>query len=337
MSSNYETPYIIWNISKIKKNIADIMRLKEKYNLLLMFPVKASPNEKILNIFNQFGFGFDCSNFGEIKQIDKINPKAIKSLTGPNILSNIATIKRAKILDLDSLHQLEHIPDSVKFGLRFNFNKQVGYSPSRFGITDISDIPEYYREYKSRLTGIHLHLSEQYSVKKNIPLIIKKYASIINKLSYMNIGGSYDDFSLKEMERLFKNIRKYINVPIILEMGSFYFKNAISLRTKILDIKEISQDKFYCILNSSALIHCRWSTPQFVYSAEKYNLKRKSQTYFFMGNSCSENDFLTMVKTAEPMFINKEITFDGISCYALAFNQSFNGIPKIKEVFYEQS
>jgi diaminopimelate decarboxylase len=327
------TPYVIWDLKELKEILKCVVVLAKRYNVQLLFPVKAFPNKKVLSVFSKFGFGFDCSNKYELKLVTGLDEKAVISVTGPMLSKSCAA--SATYIDVDSENQLSGIDHNKNFGIRLNFNKQNGFAPSRFGISDIDSLKTYHAKFGNRIRGIHLHITDTKDNKFKIPKILRKCAKILSQLDYVNIGGSYDEFSLSEVENLIKGIRKFTNTQILLEMGGWYFKDIGKLYAKIIEIKPMFENRKHITLNVSKHIHCSWANMVYKSNASASAYEKQMYRVYFFGPTCAENDFIETIDTMDEFRIGDILEFSGISCYSYGFNNSFNGIPKIKHYYYE--
>jgi diaminopimelate decarboxylase len=331
LAKQNETPAMVWDLSLVKKRIKLLTDTLKKYDVDFIFPVKSFPDNKVLGMFAKFGFGFDCSNQNEIGLVKKYKKSKI-SITGP--LAKTISCNNVDYFDIDSSNQ---VPKIGNFGIRFNFNNQNGFAPSRFGVGAISELYVLYDKYDQNMKGIHIHISDDKQQKKKIPDILNAYKNILNKLDYINIGGSWSEFSISELERIIKELREFINIKtkIILEAGDFWFNGAGHIIASVIDTKELFDKKFHIFLDISKTLHCGSSTPKYKENLSDEKHSTRKRRVFFFGATCAENDFIDTDLISDGFKIGDKIHLMSITCYAAALNHSFNGIPKIKVLFYE--
>lgn len=294
-------PTLIYDINMIKENINYYNDLKKEFKIDYLFPVKAFPNKKILEIFKKNCFGFDVSNKNELSLIDDK--------------------KGTFIMYSDSTNEIQN-----KNGIRINIYGE--HIKSHFGITDDS---------RKSYEIVHLHVAESKN-KFVLEEMIKNIRTInYDDVKILNIGGGYEELSYQQLRDFIYKIKTIIpkTVKLILEPGSIWFKNSGYLVTKVKKINNLRNIK-YVYLNASKELHSKWSIPKIYYvESSEGNSLNNIQNYVFCGSTCYEKDIFCTYKSKIDIKENTKIIFNEIESYSYSWNSSFNGIEKAEVYFYE--
>lgn len=215
---------LYYSLNRIEDNIRYYQDLPIE-NLNYVFPVKAFPNEKIMDLFNKYNFYYDASNPKEDQIVKKYKIKVFYSDPTRKLVNNSS--------------------------IRLNI---AGVS-SHFG--------KEYDEKSYEIYHIHLSHPKTNQLKNTIINELKKLN--YKKTKYLNIGGGYDKLSYLELKNYLEQIRKVVpkKVTILLEAGSLWFKDTGYLITKIEHIENIRGLKFV-YLNACRTLHSKWSIPNYM-------------------------------------------------------------------------
>ena len=313
-------PYIRFDLEKLKTNIIAIK--SSCPGVKFLFPVKCCSNPKVLDIAFNFMDGFDVSNIREYQKIAKneniTRGTKIISSSGPLSFQNIG-IKNV-YLAVNSLSRYKN-----GCGLRINFNFDNKFIQSHFG-EDLFDVDD---NFAKNISYVHFHIADARTrdlnncILKNISLILKKFTNI----QTLNIGGNLENLNQQEAIEYINNVRKmvpeYIN--IFVEVGDLLFTDCGTLYCGLIDCKKIG-NKQIAILNVSKLANLRWSRLHY-----KEENTQTIETEFY-GCNCCEDDVICSSR-CHALQQNEQIIFTNISPYSYEWNNSFNGIPKIKIIF----
>ena len=161
------SPVMLYDLKQLKININQILKLKFKYNLELIFPVKSFPNHKILQFFFDCGFGFDVANENEFFMIkDIIKKNTLISCNGVDIISKKKNYNNI----IYNLNSISYLDDSELYnGIRINPYKKAKDGFSKFGIdiNGINLVPI------KNIISISFHFYEKNQAKK-LKYILKK-------------------------------------------------------------------------------------------------------------------------------------------------------------------
>ncbi len=303
-----------FNLNIVEENINRL--LKECNDVKFIFPVKCCTNKKFLSVISKYDYGFDISNENEYKKIIKYSEGKLISASSPT--SHELINKNNKILIFTNTLNWKKT-DSI----RINFNHNSYFEKSHFGIS----IEKLSYAQINEVKNIHFHNADKKTnetlekLYKEIEMIVKKFP----KLEILNIGGHLEDLSLDKAIEYIGKVRKITpkRIRIIVECGDLLFKKSGTLICYVVDstIENNCQNVF---LNFSQMANQRWTHP--LYDRQKSEKKYKT---IFYGISCCEVDKF-LETTAEKIKINQKLIFDNISPYSYEWNNTFNGLDKIK-------
>lgn len=304
--SKYNTPCFTVAVKDLQGNAMTLRRIASKFNVRLLFPVKAFPNEKLIHLVAPYVDGFHVSSAAEYSLV-KSYSKEIWYYGNP-----------PKGVKTDYVIQ-EKAKKGSNFVLRLNTESIHRRFPSRFGLTQISN---------AKPKGILVHLSFQKLGLSHYLTFLKSLKSYLkfNKLnpSIINLGGGLKELNLSEISTLFFETRKTLgnDLSIYFEPGQLWTWGILNLHTRIL-----SEQNKVLVVDASTFAHLKWSLP-FVASTGKI----KYQIY---GNSPHENDFICTARlNPQDIKQNKILVLNGVSSYSVAWNTEFAGVPKAKIEFY---
>lgn len=212
---------LYYSLETIENNIKYYQDLPFN-NLGYVFPVKAFPNNIIMDLFHKYNFYYDASHEKEDKLVKKYKTLVFYS---------------------DPTRHLKN-----KNSIRLNVN---GLN-SHFG--------DDYDNKSHEIYHIHLSMPKTKKLKDLVLKEISKLD--FSKTKYLNIGGGYEQLSYLELKEYIENIRQIVpeKVKILLEAGSLWFKDSGYLITKVEHISNIRGLKFV-YLNACRTLHSKWSIP----------------------------------------------------------------------------
>ena len=323
------SPVMLYDLKQLKTNIDQILKLKFKYNIELVFPVKSFPNHKVLQFFYDCGFGFDVANENEFSMIkDIIKKNTLISCNGINIISKKTNYDNI----IYNLNSISYLNDSDFYnGIRINPYKKAKDGFSKFGI----DVNKINLVPKKDIISLSFHFYAKNKSKK-LKCILKnivKYIDRFEKLKYINFGGNWDVLNYEQFENYLVEIRKSIdnNIKIIFEVGEYWFDNCGYLLAKIVGKNESSNKKIFYI-NAIKDSVAKWSV------LKPINLKyEKGDNYvtIISGCSCYEKDVFSVLNKSVDLSINDKIIFIGLNGYSYAWCKEFNGSSVPEVVFYD--
>lgn len=302
---NIETnkPTLLYDLSKIQENINYYLDLKKEFNVEFLFPVKAFPNIKVLDIFKNNSFGFDVSNKNELKFLKNIDNSFIMYSDPTSELQNDNSIR----INIYGKYIKSHFGD--------NYNNR-----NNFEI-------------------IHFHIAEE-KTNNVIKELLNNLKNInYSNVKMLNIGGGYENLTYQQLRELIIDIKRIIpqNVKLILEPGSMWFKKTGYLIAKVKKVRNLRNIE-YTYLNASKELHSKWSIPKVYFISDNIisgDMQTKTLDYVFCGSTCYEKDIFCTYKTKSQISEKSKIIFNEIEPYSFSWNSSFNGIEKAEVKFYE--
>lgn len=318
---------MLYDLNKLKENIRNIIDLKEKYNIEFIFPVKSFPNDRVLRLFCDYGFGFDIANENEYILVkDIINDKTLLSFTGISMQT-----KKLKDNVIYNMNTLQDISKDYYNGVRINTYSNKKNEFSKFGIS----LQKLYKINISNIKSISFHFYDENKTKKikHIKKILANCINIFPHLNYINLGGNWNVIDFENFEKIIVKARKFIdkNIKIIFEVGENWFDNCGYLIAKVVGKNEIDNKKVIYI-NAVKDSVSKWS----VLKPINLNVgKRKNDVYIISGNSCYEKDVFSVVRGEIDLSLNDKIVFIGLNGYSYAWCKEFNGSDVPEVIFYE--
>lgn len=324
-----DSPVMIYDLKQLKVNINQVLEFKTKYNIELVFPVKSFPNHKILQLFYDYGFGFDIANENEFFMLkDIIKKDTLISCNGVDVIS------KKKIYNniIYNLNSISFLNDGDFYnGIRINPYKKAKDGFSKFGI----DVNKINLVPKKDIISISFHFYEK-SKSKKLQYILKNAKKCVDRfenVKYINFGGNWDILNYNQFEDQLVEIRKNIDdsIKVIFEVGEHWFDNCGYLLAKIIGKNEILNKKIFYI-NAIKDSIAKWSV------LKPINLKYENEDNFvtiISGCSCYEKDVFSVLNKSVNLSINDKIVFVGLNGYSYAWCKEFNGsfVPEV--VFYD--
>lgn len=253
----------------------------------------------------------------------------------------------------NSLAQYEHfrpwiakLGTAVQCGLRINPRhsevKTAIYDPcapgSRLGITrdQLGDA------LPGGITGLHFHtLCELNSdaLERTWQAVEKQFAPLLEQIDWLNLGGGHhitrDDYDVKRLCRLVREIRQMYDVQVYLEPGEAIALNTGFLVSSVLDLVRNEMD--IAILDTSASAHMP-DVLEMPYRPEIANAAPPgvlAHTYRLAGMTCLAGDVIGDYSFAEPLKIGDRLVFHDMAHYTMVKNTMFNGINLPDIILYD--
>lgn len=280
ISEEYGTPLFCYSLNEIKKKFLEFKESISGLNASIFFATKANYNPLIISFLANLGSGADVVSAGEIKQVlaSGVKPdKIVFSGVGKtNDEINYAINKKIKQINVESIEEIDDIIDvqknyreCVDISLRVNpdidasthSKISTGRSGDKFGIP-LNDIIEIFEKYKStkeiNINGLAVHIGSQITEIKPFEKAFKQLKSLINQiiskghdLQKLDLGGGigivYTDnktISLSSYRNIVEKYFKSFDLELLFEPGRFLVGSSGILLSKVIRIKENSNNKF---------------------------------------------------------------------------------------------
>lgn len=251
-------------------------------------------------------------------------------LNGPNktseLIRKVVSNKDKILIHIDNFSELKKIflnssskLTQLKIGVRVNVN--LKNQPSRFGFDIRQDFPRVLSIFKMKqiqIKNLHVHLGSDipdasiYSqASAKITQLISKQQ--LNQLEYIDFGGGYpanglpphgynewDPPSIKDyVKAISAPLNDYYNTKknkptLVLEPGRYLVDDAVSLITKIIDLKIKNNEQIITINATINMLPLVFYRTQIIQATDKNmdiieNKKIKTKIW---GASCQEKDLL---------------------------------------------
>lgn len=329
MNKIYHTPYLIFNLGQLKRNIIAMEDMKNFYKLIYVFPIKAFNCPKVLKIFKDNDFWFDVSNLNEYNSV-----KHYVTSNNKIIFNNI---KNQNIYNKNIINVRNYYDGSnncIYNGVRINFNDVIG-KVSRFGIS--SSVLMESQDQFSDIKLIHFHVAH----KKNKEMLdkiadnIRHFTKLYKNLEYIDIGGNWSMEQLDLLKYFLRKLRHIVgeDIVILIEAGDFWFYNVGFAKATVIGINK-EENTFRYTLDLSKTLHCSWSDPKMIYS-ESNDLSNADKKHEYYGPTCYELDKFDSEENYHAK-IGEVITFRNINGYSYELNKNFNGINKAAVRFIDE-
>ena len=216
ITKTYPTPFHLYSEQGIRKNASDLTKaFSWNKGFKEYFAVKACPNPYILKIFQEYGFGTDCSSMTELMMSDALGFKGEDIMFSSNDTPAKEFKAAAKIsatINLDDFTHIEclektlgHLPETLS--LRFNpggvFKMSNGImdnpGDAKYGFTE-QQLFEGYRILKEKGVkkfGIHSFLASNTVTNEYYPklagilcdIAVRLKEEVGVELSFINLSG----------------------------------------------------------------------------------------------------------------------------------------------------
>ncbi len=269
-------------------------------------------------------------------------------------------VSNGSIVNLDSFAEIESLKEfskskTIEVGLRINFDLEkmcpgetaMGDEPSRFGFCvengEFERALKLCDKYSIKVVGIHVHQSTKTRSLKIYSALAKQAIRYIREydleesLKYIDIGGgffggrdvlgkpTFDEYATAICEEL-STLDNSENIQLIIEPGASVIATPISYISKVIDIKDVRQNRIVTvdgsILHIDPFITKRQSSYK-LYSGEKpYKDKQ-----VICGSTCMENDRLIYLKQEKALDIGDIIQIEKCGSYTMCYNSCFINLP----------
>jgi len=284
------------------------------------------------------------------------------SVTAPDLntgFDGFTSRGNTAVVVLDSLTQLNHYfsqQSSVPYILRIQGSDLLkgmdppdpAYFPvSRFGFT-IEEVHQLFQHPQVRTSppaGFHVHHGSernQLSTYKSIISGLGRLASQLSlSLKFINLGGGWHSLGQEDISRILREARDVFPLPcsILIEPGRWYAENAGFAVGNIVNQSRSGGTVMYTV-DLSGRCHLHWSDVRLLHTIDAGSTSACEAQFF--GASCYEGDRVGKFLLPFPgdffkesgLAPGKQVIFSGVSTYSIAWNTSFNGIPRAEVIWW---
>mmetsp|Transcript_24553 Transcript_24553/g.59604 ORF Transcript_24553/g.59604 Transcript_24553/m.59604 type:complete len:437 (-) Transcript_24553:166-1476(-) len=208
VAQKFGTPTYVYDEDTLRTHAQNMLDFPNAYGLTVRYAMKASPNKRILQLFNEMGLHIDASSGFECHRAMAAGVKPANiSLSSQQLADDFKElIKKGVQINCCSLKQLERVGQELpgsKIGIRFNpgvgsggTNKtNVGGPSSSFGIWHglFDEVQKLVEQHKLEVIRVHTHIGsgsdpEVWTRCSNLTLdLCRKLPTVTN----CNLGGGY--------------------------------------------------------------------------------------------------------------------------------------------------
>lgn len=337
-----QRPSYVYDLGRIRRQLADIVRLAGKFGVGVLSPVKAFPAKEVLDVAAEALSGFDVANRNEYELLSTLPEQTIISVTGPSwhMQSWRGVRAGALLLNIENDEQLraaQMYPEAI-IGCRISTDGQLSGSKwrSRFGLSErqlgiVCDrIP---------VRGLHFHggfgnnsLSGFISMVNYAVALVERYKIAVE---YLNLGGGMLSLTPRSLKVLFSHARSALGaeVRLYIEPGQSLYSDSGFLATKVVSLKEGGR-ALHVVSSASRDCHLKWTSGNLVWSPEESGFDGHLIVY---GSTCYELDYLGSfdVKAFPKLTVGSPLFIGGLDGYAYSWNNGFNGVERANSVFLD--
>lgn len=283
LAKRFGTPLYVYSYAALKAAWQRYANALKGRKALVCYGMKANSNLAVLNVFHNFGAGFDIVSGGELARTlaaGACASKIVFSGVGKQAWEiRNALIAGIKCFNVESIAELEHIAQiaqdmNVVAPISIRVNPDVdakthpyistGLKENKFGV-DINKALDLYLHAKSfkhlSITGLDCHIGSQITQVEPYLDALDKLLNLIDKLAanniqlkHLDIGGGLGIRYLDEqaldpaqlLEPVFKILeqRGHSNLELVLEPGRSLVGNAGLLLTQVQYLKHNDSRNF---------------------------------------------------------------------------------------------
>jgi len=324
-----ETPFYYYDMDLLKKTLAIVKELTNKYGYVQHYAIKANANHKLLQLIATAGFGADCVSGNEVKAAMAAGFPASKIVfagvgkTDKEI--NTALDYNIFSFNVESLPELEVIDElagkkgkKASVAIRINPNVDAhtheyittGLNENKFGFS-LSSIDKAVEKIKSlknvELIGMHFHIGSQITdVETFEPLADRvnelqiQFEEAGIELKHINVGGGLGiDYEypnsnpMPDFETYYHLLNQKINLrkgqTLHTELGRSIVAQCGSLISRVTYVKE-GETKNFAILDAGMNDLIRPSLYQAYHKVENISSDLPPQKYDIVGPICESSD-----------------------------------------------
>jgi diaminopimelate decarboxylase len=338
---------IIFSLKKIRERVEALSQIARQYDINVLIAVKSSPFEQILNTVIGDIQGYDISNSQEF------------SLTAG---SGFYFITNCPLSDLKFVHQIlndqyliscnspyymqEITKKNLPFALRLRStdiitNEKKLKSHFGLGIKQVLELKDQLQN-NSLFSGFHFHHGGENNSISTYQSAIAAIKNLISDLGIkknisINLGGGLANLSIKDFEIVLSDARQELGEhKIFIEPGRYFTERTGSCFAQVIDLQEDGSE-LMVNLNVSRECHLKWSRIDRiqVLKCAETTYRKKSKSITFYGNTCYENDLIGISHDSQlsDIGIGDTVVLSNISGYSLAWNTTFNGVPRVNVEF----
>ena len=365
IARTYHTPFYIYDEKGIRENC---QRVKEAFawnkGFNEYFAVKATPNPYILDIINDYGFGFDCSSEAELILADAVG--------GPIMFSSNDTPAReyalcANLGGIINLDDITHIPFIEQIlGPEFPEVMSCRYNPggvfklsngimdnpgdSKYGMTKDQLIDAYtqLKAHGVKKFGIHAFLASNTVTNEYYPtlagqlfeLVVEIAEKVGIEFAFVNLSGGVGigyrpEDSANDIMEIGEGVRKQFerilvpagmgDIAIYTEMGRFMLAPYGMLITKAIHEKHIYKEYIGVDACAANLMRpAMYGAYHHITVLGKEN-EPCDHKYDITGSLCENNDKFAIDRMLPKIDMGDFLAIQDAGAHGFAMGYNYNG------------
>ena len=333
------TPYFLFDINKIKKNI---IKYKDRY-FNLNYSVKSCLFDGLVRETEYLLDGFTVSSKGDLTKVRNETEKPIHFVS-PLIrdfeIEKINSIGNS--IAFNSLSQFyrfnnslsSHIKTFIRVNPEKSFIEDNRYNPckpySQLGVP-ISLFAEHLKTNFLKIDGIHFHNNCQSDRPKNaietMDYIETLLGDYLHQLQCVDMGGGYiySENLINTLNQLKNKWNQKYGINLIIEPGFDISNNAGFLVSSVVDTFNV-QNRNIAILDTT--VNHLPEVFEYETKPEILNQTEGGHTYILCGCTCLAGDVFGEYSFDKPLRIGDPIIFKNVGSYSYVKAHEFNGIKK---------
>jgi carboxynorspermidine decarboxylase len=342
MPIKIQTPYYLIDEKALLKNMKKIEYVRKKSGAKSLLALKCFSTWAVFDLMNKYMDGTTSSSLYEAKLGSEKFGKETHGFSVAYSGDDIEGLKKiADKIIFNSISQLNRFYKTINSASRkilcgLRVNPLISYSHfdladparkySRLGETNIEKV----FESLNKISGIMLHYNcendDFAAFSKMLDIISKKYKEVLNKLSWVSLGGGIyftkQNYPIDKFCSKLKEFSQKFGVQIYLEPGEAAITQSAKFITTVLDIVE--NVKKIAIVDSS--IEADMLDLLTYRQTAKLDAKIGKNEYIIAGKSCLAGDIFGTYKIKDKLKIGSIITFDDAAGYTMVKKNWFNGL-----------
>ncbi len=333
-----ETPYYLIDEKKLLRNLKIIQYVRENSGIKIVLALKCFSTWSVFSLMKKYMDGTTSSSLYETRLgYEKFGKETQAYCVGYKQDEILEIKKFADKIIFNSITQLKRFYNEVK-GLKIGLRVNPGISYSHFDLADparkfsrlgVVDKQEL-KKVLSMISGVMFHYNcENDDFKnflKNLDIIEKNYADILEKLDWVSLGGGFyftlDNYPVKLFANKLREFSKKHGVDVYLEPGEAAITKSAQLVTKVVDV--VKNKLNIAIVDASVEAHMLdlliYRTP-----AKMENVGGKYR-YIIAGRSCLAGDIFGVYNFKKMLKVGDVIKISDAAGYSMVKKNWFNGL-----------
>ncbi len=261
LAAAHGTPLYVYDEKTLRQRAGETLAFPNAYGLTVRYAMKASPNRRILRIFNEMGLHIDASSGFEVSRALAAGiPANHISLSAQELPDNLAELLDMGVLfNATSLNQIRTAGEArpgIEIGLRFNpglgsggtNRTNVGGPASSFGIWHeyAEEAQDLLQKHNLTCVRIHTHIGSgsDPSVWQRVALLSLKQVRRFPDVHTLDMGGG---FKVARMQSEKSTDLQEVGAPVKAAFEAFASETGRKLRLEI-------EPGTYLVANSASII-----------------------------------------------------------------------------------